>query len=77
MKAAILCNGINWTIKTKQKNTIYIYIYNIAVHITICRFESTLLLKYASPCQNWTFHRFARAAQNKGRNRINLKSDTR
>ena len=24
MKAAILCNGINWTI---NKNTIYIYVY--------------------------------------------------
>ena len=24
MKAAILCNGINWTI---NKNTVYIYIY--------------------------------------------------
>ena len=25
---------------------LYIYIYNIAVHIIICRFDSTLLLKY-------------------------------
>ena len=33
MKAAILCNGINWTI---NKNTIYIY--NTAVLINICRF---------------------------------------
>ena len=31
----------------------------------ICRFESTLLLKYASPCRNWTFQRFARAARRK------------
>ena len=29
---------------------IYIYIYNIAVLLIICRFESTLLLKYANPC---------------------------
>ena len=41
---------------------IYIYIY-IAVLIIICRFESTLLLKYANSCQNWTIQRFARAAQ--------------
>ena len=30
------------------------YIYNIAVIIIICRFESTLLIKYANPCRNWT-----------------------
>ena len=42
---------------------IYIYIYNIAVHIIICRFESTLLLKYANHCRNWTFQRIGRAAK--------------
>ena len=47
-----------------------IYIYNIAVLIIICRFKSTLL-KYANPCQNWTFKRFARAAQKKGHNGTN------
>ena len=30
----------------------YIYIYKIAVHIIICRFESTLLLKYAINVSN-------------------------
>ena len=35
---------------------------NIAVLIIICRFESTLLLKYANPCRNWTLQSFARAA---------------
>ena len=29
-----------------------ISLYNIAVLIIICRFESTLLLKYANPCRN-------------------------
>ena len=53
------------------------YIYNIAGHIIIYRFVSTLLLKYANPCRNWTFQRFSRAAQNKGRNGTNEKSDTR
>ena len=52
------------------------HIYNIAVLIIICRFESTLLLKYANPCRNWTFQRIARAAQKKGRNGTNEKSDT-
>ena len=33
-------------------------------------FESTLL-NYAYPCRNWTFQRFARAAQKKGRNGTN------
>ena len=56
---------------------IYLYIYNIAVLIIICHFESTLLLKYANLCQNWTFQRFARAAQKKGRNGTNEKCDTR
>ena len=56
---------------------ICIYIYKIAVLIIICRIESTLLLKYANPCRNWTFLRFARAAQKKGRNGTNEKSDTR
>ena len=46
----------------------HIYIYKIAFLIIICRFESTLLLKYANPCRNWSFQRFARAAQKKGRN---------
>ena len=36
---------------------IYICIYNIAALIIIGRFESTLLLKYANPCQNLTFQR--------------------
>ena len=51
----------------------YIYIHNIAVLLIICRFESTLLLKYANPCRQWTFQRFARAAQKKGRNGRNEK----
>ena len=37
--------------------------------------ESTLL-NYADPCRNWTFQRFERAAQKKGRNRTNEKSGT-
>ena len=36
-------------------------------------FESTLL-NYANPCRNWTYQRFARAAQKKGRNGTNEKS---
>ena len=52
-------------------------LYNIAVLIIICGFVSTLLLKYAYPCRNWTFERFARAALKKGRYRTNEKSDTR
>ena len=65
----------------KEKLYVYIYIYvvffiicpllislyNIAVLIIICRFESTLLLQYANPCRNWTFQRFARAAEKKER----------
>ena len=39
-------------------------------------FLSTLL-NYANPCRNWTFQRLARAAQKKGRNGTNEKSDTR
>ena len=35
MKAAILCNGINWKINI---NTIYLYIYNIVVLVKISRF---------------------------------------
>ena len=69
-----MCNNIdsNNGMQISKKNTIrYIYIYNIAVLITICLFESTLLLKYAIHCRNWTFQRFARAAQKKGRNGIN------
>ena len=38
---------------------------------------STLLLKYANPCRNWTFKRVARAALKKGRNGTNEKSDFR
>ena len=56
---------------------VLISLYNIAVLLIICRFESTLLLKYANPCRNWTFQRFASAAQKKGRNGTNEKSDTR
>ena len=37
-----------------------ISLYNIEALIIICRFESTLLLKYANPCRNLTFQRFAR-----------------
>ena len=37
-------------------------LYNIAIPIIICRFEYRLLLKYANPCRNWIFQRFARAA---------------
>ena len=40
-------------------------LYNIAVLIIICRFESTLLLNYANPCRNWTFQRFARQHRRK------------
>ena len=54
-----------------------ISLYNIAVLIIICRFELTLLLKYVNPCRNWTFQRIAEAAQKKGRNGTNEKSDTR
>ena len=54
-----------------------ISLYNIAVLIIICRFESTLLLKYANPCPNWTFQRVASAGLKKGRNGTNEKSDTR
>ena len=39
-----------------------ISLYNIEALIIICRFESTLLLKYANPCRNLTFQRFARTA---------------
>ena len=38
---------------------------------------STLLLKYANPCPNWTFKRVAKAALKKGRNGTNEKSDFR
>ena len=38
---------------------------------------STLLLKYATPCRNWTFKRVATAALKKGRNGRNEKSDFR
>ena len=34
-------------------------------------------LNYAYPCRNWTFQRFARAAQKKGSNEIIEKNDTR
>ena len=51
-------------------------LYNTAVLINICRCESTLL-KYANRCRNWTFQQIARAAQKKGRNGTNVKSDTR
>ena len=53
-----------------------IALYNTAVFINICRFESTLL-NYAKPCRNWTFQRSAWAAQMKGRNGTNEKYDTR
>ena len=43
-------------------------LYNIALLIIIYRFESKLELRYANPCRNWTFQRYARAAQRKGRN---------
>ena len=56
---------------------IYIIIYNIAAHIITCRFESMLLLKYLNPYRNWTFQRFAKAAEKKRRNRTNEKSDNR
>ena len=45
-----------------------ITLYNIALLIIIYRFESKLELRYATPCRNWTFQRYARAAQRKGRN---------
>ena len=59
----------------------YIYVsvymlYNTAVLIKICRFETTSL-NYAKPLRNWTFQRIARAARKKGRNGTNEISDTR
>ena len=45
---------------------IYIYIYYSSSHLMFFYvvFES-MLLNYANPCRNWTFKRFARAAQKK------------
>ena len=37
MKAAILCNGINWTI---NKLTLYIYIYICSVTVSVCLSDS-------------------------------------
>ena len=56
---------------------VLISLYNIAVLIIICSFESTLLLKYANPCRNWTFQRVVSAGLKKGRNGTNEKSDAR
>ena len=55
----------------------YIYIYIIQQFVNKCRFYESTLLNYAYPCRNWTFQRFARAAQKKGRNGTNKKYDTR
>ena len=58
---------------------LHVYIYmNIIQQFSLIYvvFESTLL-NYANPCRNWNFQRFARAAQQKGRNGTNEKSDTR
>ena len=53
-------------------------LHNTAVLIKICRFFLISVVKfYAKPLRNWTFQRFVRAAQKKGRNGINKKSDTR
>ena len=54
-----------------------IYIYIIQQLVNKCRFSESTLLNYAYPCRNWTFQRFARAAQKKGCNGTNKKSDTR
>ena len=43
----------------------YIYIYIIQQFVNKCRFYESTLLNYAYPCRNWTFQRFARAAQRK------------
>ena len=56
---------------------IYIYIYNIAVLIIICRFRINVVVKYAKPLSKLDLQRFARAAQKKGRNGTNKKSDIR
>ena len=53
------------------------YHYTIHQFVNKCRFYESTLLNYAYPCRNWTFQRFARAAQKKGRNETNKKSDTR
>ena len=53
------------------------YHYIIQQFVNKCRFNESTLLNYAYPCRNWTFQRFARAAQKKGRNGTNKKSDTR
>ena len=45
--------------------------------MTICRFQSKLLLKYAKPCRNWTFQHIEMAAQKTGSNRTNEKYVTR
>ena len=53
------------------------YIYIIQQLVNKCQFSGSTLLNYAYPFQNWTFQCFARAAQKKGRNGTNKKSDTR
>ena len=53
------------------------HIYIFQQFVNKCRFYESTLLNYAYPCRNWTFKRFARAAQKKGRNGTNKKSDTR
>ena len=56
---------------------IYIYIY-IAMSLFFMSFlKKSMLLNYANPCRNWTFHRFARVAEKNERNGTNEKSDTR
>ena len=57
-----------WAQHTHTKYT-YLYIIQQFALINVV-FESTLL-NYANPCLNWTFQRFARASQKKGRNGTN------
>ena len=57
MKAAILCNGINWTIN--KKNTIYTYIYiYIYVYIYIRIYICVYLYVDLYACVYMNFHLF-------------------
>ena len=84
MLDSLRCIPFMWTFHDMLLLSVFVIIcpllislYNIAVLIIVCRSMSTLLLKYANPCRNWTFKRVARAALKKGRNGTNEKSDTR
>ena len=58
-------------------NFVVLYIYIIQQFSSIYVVVESTLLNNANPCRNWTFQRIARAAQKKGRNGTNEKSDTR